>query len=68
MPDAASDVQVAVSLNSRPHLPPTASDAEDSFLPRVLDVEDKDADVVVDAAGALLLDTRQDVDPPSRQS
>ena len=63
MLDAASDVRGAVSLNSRPQ----DSDAEDSLLPKVLDVEDKDADVVADVAGALLLDTLQDVDPPSRQ-
>ena len=67
MLDAASDVQVAVSHNSRPHLPPTDSDEADSLPPKFLDVEDKDADVVTDVAEALLLDTQQDVDPPSRQ-
>ena len=68
MLDAASDVRVVVSLNSRPLLPPTDLDAEDSLLPKFLDVEDKDADVVADAAGAPNLNTPQDVDPPSRQS
>ena len=67
MLDAASEVQVAVSHNSRPHLPPTDSGEADSLPPKFLDVEDKDGDMVADVAGALLLDTLQDVDPPSRQ-
>ena len=45
MLDAALDVQVAVSHNSQPHLPPTDSDKADSLPPKFLDVEDKDADV-----------------------
>ena len=67
MLDAASDVKVAVSHISRPHLPPTDSDEVDSLPPTFMDVEDRDADVVADGAGALLLDTLQDVDPPSQQ-
>ena len=67
MLDAASDVQVVVSHNSRPHFPPTNLDEADSLPPKFLNVEDKDTDVVADVAGALLLDMLQDVDPPSRQ-
>ena len=58
MLDAASDVQDAVSLNRRPHLP----DAADNFPPTDSDAEDKDEDVVADVA---LLGTLPDVDPPS---
>ena len=64
MLDAASDVQDAVSLNRRPHLSPTDLDAADNLTPTNSDVEDKDEDVVTDAAAALL-GTLPDVDPPS---
>ena len=64
MLDVALVVQDAVSLNRRPHLPPTDSDAADNFPPTDSDAEDKDEDVVADAAAALL-GTLPDMDPPS---
>ncbi len=55
MLDAASDIQDTVSLNRRPHLPPTDSDAADNLPPTDSDAADKDEDVVADAATALLV-------------
>ena len=69
MQDTASDAKDVDNFSHRrPHLPPQVSNEEDKRLPPDLDVEDKDADVVADAAGAPHLNTPQDVDPPSRQS
>jgi hypothetical protein len=69
MLDEASDAKDAVSLNRRPHLPPTDSDAAGNLPPMNSDAAGKDKDVVADVAAALLLDSiQEDVDPPSCQS
>ena len=67
MPAAASDIQDEVNLSPRPHLPPLDLDAADTLPPTDLDTEDKDEDVVEDAATALPV-LLPDVDPPSQQS
>jgi len=64
MLDVALVVQDAVSLNRRPHLPPTDSDVADNFTPTDSDAADKDEDVVADTAVALLV-SLPDMDPPS---
>ena len=45
MLDMELDVQDAISLNRRPHLPPMDSDATDNLPPMDLDAADKDEDV-----------------------
>ena len=70
MPATALDVLLdAVSFSHWPHLPPSDSDAADTWPPAVLDAEDKDKDEdgVADAAAALLV-LQPDVDSPSQQS
>jgi hypothetical protein len=57
MLDKASDAWDAVSLNSKPLLPPTGSDAAD-----------RDAAEGADVAAALLVSTQEDVEHPSCRS